>query len=434
MAFALFLLVNAVLFIRPAEVFPALEGLWIYQAVILACAAACPASVLRQFQARDLAVRPLTVCVLGMLAAVVLSHLANGSLWDARMAGADFGKVALYFLLLLAVVDSPVRLRRFVLWLVGFVFVLTMLTLLRYWGGLPGAGAAVVAERGFDPETGAEFTFGRLCGFGIFNDPNDLCLILVTALTLGVYQLADARAGLWRFLWLVPLALFAYAVVLTQSRGGLLALLAGGLVFCGERFGWRKTGLLAVIVVPVMFGVAGGRQVNLNVSEGTGQARLQLWSEGLAIFRTAPLFGVGVGRYEEMCGLVAHNSFVHAYTELGMLGGTIFVGAFYLAFAGLRRAGRQGDAAIANAELHRLRPYLLAVVAAAAVGMMSLTRTYTVPTYLVIGLAAAYLQAAGTSAALPAFAVDGRLVGRLALVSVSFLVCTYMFINLFVRY
>ena len=47
-----------------------------------------------------LAARPITVTILGILAAVVLSPLQFGSLYEARSCGFDFGKIVLYYLLL----------------------------------------------------------------------------------------------------------------------------------------------------------------------------------------------------------------------------------------------------------------------------------------------------------------------------------------------
>ena len=44
---------------------------------------------------------------------------------------------------------------------------------------------------------------------------------------------------LLRLAMLGPLVLFAYAMARTQSRGGMLALLAGLGLFMRTRFGWR---------------------------------------------------------------------------------------------------------------------------------------------------------------------------------------------------
>src|SRR5262245_38701086 len=134
LGFGLFILVNAVLFIRPAEVVPDLEKAPIYEVVILACLAVSLPSVLEQLSPAALSGRPITVCVLGLLAAVMLSHLSHFSPGAAYDAGFAFAKVVVYYLLLVGLVNTPGRLRCFLLWLVGFVVVLTLLALLQYHG------------------------------------------------------------------------------------------------------------------------------------------------------------------------------------------------------------------------------------------------------------------------------------------------------------
>src|SRR5262245_33559087 len=121
MGFALFLLVNAILFVRPAEIVPELIGLNLYEYAILACLLASFPQVVEQLTPRALLERPITVCVLGLLLAVGLSHVSHFYFGGAHEAGLEFAKVALYYLLFVAVVNSPARLRQFLGWLVVFI-------------------------------------------------------------------------------------------------------------------------------------------------------------------------------------------------------------------------------------------------------------------------------------------------------------------------
>src|SRR5205085_1542342 len=77
--------------------------------------------------------------------------------------------------------------------------------------------------------------------------------------------------------------------------------------------------------------------------------------------REAPLFGIGYREYSEQVGQVAHNSFVHCYTELGFFGGTAFLGAFFCTLLALFRLGGQ-RVPTADPALARLRPYVLTLV------------------------------------------------------------------------
>jgi O-antigen ligase len=174
-----------------------------------------------------------------------------------------------------------------------------------------------------------------------------------------------------------------------------------------------------------------GRQTNIDFDdkEDTFQGRVMLWREGMALFQQSPLFGIGRGMMAEENGTVAHNSYVHAYAELGVFGGTMFVGLIYLSVMGLYRMRWRADAGGFRTdptvdELRRWRSCLLAVMVGYAVGILALSRTYALPTYLIVGAVAAYCRmslATGKCEGLPV--LNQRLVFRLAGVSVAFLVC-----------
>ena len=65
--------------------------------------------------------------------------------------------------------------------------------------------------------------------------------------------------------------------------------------------------------------------------------------------------------------------------------------------------------------------------------MMSLTLSYLIPTYMVLGLAVVYVEAGTVRSSLPVLRCDGQLLQRLAGVSVAFLVVMYVFVRLTFR-
>lgn len=74
----------------------------------------------------------------------------------------------------------------------------------------------------------------------------------------------------------------------------------------------------------------------MTFTESSAQSRVQSWAEGWAMLKSHPLTGVGYDQYTEYHHAVAHNSFVHTFAELGLIGAFIFVGMFYWYFKGLR--------------------------------------------------------------------------------------------------
>lgn len=431
LGFALFILVNAVLFVRPGEIVPALLGWEIYQVCIIACLLFSFPTVLEQLLPSSLERQPIAVCVLGLMLAVPLSQLAHFRFGQAIQDGWDFAKIVLYFLLLVGLVRTPERLRTFLRFFIWFAAVVAALAVLQYHGFIKLPNLNPIKDNFRNAATGQETYVLRLQGSGAFQDPNDLCILLVVCVLLCMYWLTDARSGLFRLLMVGPFVLFLYALSRTQSRGGLVALLAGLGVFLWMRFGWLRALLLGLFLVPLLFVVFAGRQTSLSTADGTGQERIQIWSDGMMAFRQSPLFGIGVNEHDKEIGRVAHNSYLHAYTELGIFGGFWFVSAFALALVslyGVHAGGRQ----ILDPELRRLYPYLFGMIAGYAVGMLSLTLCYIVATYTILGLAIVFRRLAVVAPPLPPPRCDASLAIRLGSFNVAVLIGFNLFIRVFV--
>jgi hypothetical protein len=439
--FFLFVLVNATLFLRPSEIVPELEVLPTYEVLILACLFFSLPAVYKQVRLTTLPERPVTLLVLALMVAVVLSHLLSPYhyffIWGARMSAYKFLKILVYYLLVVSLLDTPRKLRRFLGLLGVFILFVTLVALL-HWHSLihiPAVADAIVLKQLELDNEGEIWTVERLQSTGMFNDPNDLCLILVAGMTISVRGITQPRTAFRRLFWLTCLLAFGYALYLTRSRGGFIAMLAALLVLFHARFGLWKSIFLSVLVFPLIFLLFAGRSTELSTESGTGQDRLQLWSESLQFFREAPLFGIGEGEYQEYADEhhVVHNSFLQGYAELGFFGGTIFLGAFYYAFWILHRLGSR-QIFIVDAELRRLRPFVLTLLGGYGAGLLSLSRVVIPSTYLILGVAAAYLQMVVSQPPLPKTRFSTRLVVRLALVSMAFLVLSYLFVRTNVRW
>ena len=429
--FFLFLLVNAALFVRPAEIVPDLVGWNIYEALILACLAASFPAVLEQFRAKSLEARPVTVCVVGLFLAMILSHLAQLDLVNAGVYAVDFFKVLLYYMLFVGLVDSVARLRTFLFWMLVFGTAAVGLAVLQYHGVVTLPNLNQVKETVHAAVANRETSLLRLTGSGIFGDPNELGVLTSVLIMVALYWLTDRRSGPARLLWIGPLLLFFYAVSITQSRGALVALMAGVAVLLVARLGWRAGLLVAAVAVPaLLLLLAAGRQADLSTGGGTAQDRIQIWRDAIVTMREAPLFGVGRDMFVKREGLVAHNSYLQCFVELGVFGGMLFLGAWYLAVTQLGRMGDRRRHAPLDPEAARLHAYVFGLVAAWAVGMLSLTLCYILPTYTLLALATAYTRMAPVDPPLPAPRFDLRLLGRLFLVAVAGFLVLYLFVRL----
>jgi O-antigen ligase len=285
------------------------------------------------------------------------------------------------------------------------------------------AALSSVVQKDLSAEDGSNIR--RLCGTGIFNDPNDYALMLVLCMCVCVYGAGRARWWGWRGLAWGAFVFLGYALVLTHSRGGVLSVMAAAGTFVAARVGWRNAVPLAAPLGAVILAAFWGRQTELNLSDpnDTFQGRMDLWSASMDVFRAHPILGIGQGKLVDEIGQVTHNSFLHAFAEMGLVGGTVFIGAFYLAFRGLW-AARPVDG-----ELSRLRPCVLAILVGYSVGMLALSRCYTAPVQLVLGLAGAYLVMASEPGRPLIPRLDLRCLVRVWSVGVVFLGATYVFIR-----
>lgn len=144
-----------------------------------------------------------------------------------------------------------------------------------------------------------------------------------------VYELVRRAPG-----WLVFAALEAVAIVLTFSRGALVAL-AGALVLVtvsflarrGERRGAVVVGALAAIAGLALAAVPRGRLLlqAFSTLTYTAASRAELWSYAWAAAAEAPLTGVGFGAYEVVGGVRdPHGTLFKLLAETGVPGVLLF--------------------------------------------------------------------------------------------------------------
>ncbi|MAX37844.1 O-antigen ligase family protein [Gimesia sp.] len=405
-AYILFLLVNITLFLRPAELIPALANLPIYEVLILSSFFLSLDQIKRTVKLPMLKRQPITLCVIGVLVAVALSHASHMYFYGIRTSTVMFLKTLMYFLLLVSIIDSPQRLKGLLKTIAISSSVMILLCVIDYAGIIDFEFIKHVSDRDGVSDAGEVIRVFRMRGTGIFQDPNDLSVLIVTTGVLCWYFFNDPAASPLRFLWIISMIILGIGLIYTRSRGGLLTLGIAGMVFVLPRYG-KKAAIACAVVGMAGVTVLAGRQGNIDLNSGTGHDRILLWREGLTALKSPDLlFGIGEGQYSDLAGLAAHNSFVHAFTELGLFGGTFFIGCFFFAALGLYRLAQfqsrnQGRPIFRSRELERLLPYVAAILAAWCGGMMSLSRCYVVPTYMVVGVCASYLNLAGASLARP---------------------------------
>jgi len=432
--FFLFVLLTGVMFVRPTDFVPGLESIPLYLIVMLGCLLVSWGRLISRLSGEAFREAPTSFMIVGLWLVSIVSNLAHGDIQMALDFATEFGKTAIFFFLLLGVVNSPARLRRFLAWLVVFCLVPTVLALLQYYGKIDIPAFHLLEDAGqLDLVTGELTSVLRLHATGIFGDPNDACTIFNTALVFSLYRLLESGKGPARYLWLVPVVLFGLALYLTKSRGGFLGALGGLVVIFRARYGLRKSVVLIAIVLPMLLVLFSGRQTSLNTSEGTSQERIQMWSSCFQMLRESPIWGVGVNQIRVRLGLVAHNSYIHMYAELGFVGGTLFFGAFYSVLSGLWRLSMSPGSAL-DPEIRPLLPYILGAVTSYAVSQMSVSLAYGLSTYAILGIGAICIRLASSERSLAGSREKGLSLFRLVRASLIFLLALNIFVRLTTKF
>jgi putative inorganic carbon (hco3(-)) transporter len=427
--FIAFLILNAVIFIRPSELFEAAGGVPFYSISTLISLVLNAPQIVTQLTPKGLASRPISVCVLLLLPAIAVSGLWNGDVSETPQNLINFGFIVAYYLVLVGSVDTIGRLRSLLMWIAIFIGVTAALCLLDYHHIVDLPSINALGEGSIDEETGELGDSPRLQATGLFNNPNAVARIFTVAILASLYAMTDPKRWGASPFWAAMIGMLGYALYLTRSRGGLLGLLGGVVFLLAYRFGLKKTIPIAGTAIVAMLALFGGRQTDLSTDEGTGRQRILLWKEGFELLKPTPLVGIGVGRLPSEIGLCAHNSFVEAYVEIGFLGGSCFMGAYALAIAGLWKL-RDARMPLDNPELTRAYPYLFAILCGEIVSQFSITRIQTLSTYLPLGIVAVAFKLAAESSGVGDFHCSIKLLRRIAAASLVFLLILIGYVKL----
>jgi hypothetical protein len=178
------------------------------------------------------------------------------------------------------------------------------------------------------------------------------------------------------------------AVVLSRSRSGLLAFLAVLGIQAIRRLG--AFGIVAACVFAPPLVLLGGRSGT--EAEESSDERVEILREAFELMRTHKGFGLGAGQFsdESSLGLTAHNAYVLAAAEAGIVGLILFALALYLSLKVPvavwldARGGRAG----------RFAPAIACSMCGALVGITFLSWSYKDYLYVVMGASAALASAA----------------------------------------
>jgi hypothetical protein len=275
-----------------------------------------------------------TYLLVGFIIAIGLSQVAHGWLGGVIEGWRIFLPCAAVFFFIVVNVTTIRRLKIVTLAAVGSCLIVTVEALCGYYAGYHGEMFVLLTNIS-SPQDEVIGQLTRIRGAGFLSDPNDLAQILLIVLPLAFIAWRRGRVVVNVFVVLVPVALLLWTTYLTHSRGGLIALSAVGLMAARKKIGTTASTALATVFILGLLALdfTGGR----GISAADGADRLEAWANGLEMFKSAPLFGIGFNGFTDLYEITAHNSFVLCLAELGLLGTTLWMALLVTTTAGLNR-------------------------------------------------------------------------------------------------
>ena len=178
----------------------------------------------------------------------------------------------------------------------------------------------------------------RAAGFGWYENSNDLAVIIISVIPLAYMLFETERNAILKLLFLCITCSFAFNILFTGSRNGLLGLCTVGalsLIFSRKSKKVRVT--LAVLLAFAIVGIGLAnvllRQDLSGLSgDDSSENRIEQWHAAARMVKAHPFLGVGpfeaageMRNYGGIRGLAIHNTIIQAFAETGIPGGILFV-------------------------------------------------------------------------------------------------------------
>jgi O-antigen ligase len=379
--------------LSPADMIPELGQ---FRPALVTALATLPLALLARLQRPELGkLRVQVVLVLLFVGWALCSWFPHGGLGANVRTLIDLSPNVIVYFVGIYLLGDPSKLSflRATLVLVGIFVLINALM------GIPYARATgITTPYDLTGSAGLDQHDVRIRGLGMLNDPNVFGQFLLMILPLLYVSKRDTGLGIGYIVVLPISILFLIGVYLTGSRGAELGAAALIGLYLIKRF--KVTGILLSGVVALVLLVAlNATRSNHQITMSGGMDRLAIWSDGMAYFKSSPIWGIGFGSFASRQGMTAHNSYLLCAAELGLLGYFLWMSIIVVTMIQLNRVPQllaKSNPAMARwAAAVRLSLWVYLFTA------FFLSRTYELPLFMLIGMAGSIIAAAGGDEAIP---------------------------------
>ncbi|MCA1633287.1 MAG: O-antigen ligase family protein [Acidobacteria bacterium] len=236
-------------------------------------------------------------------------------------------------------------------------------------------------------------------GEGIFGNPNDLALFLVTVAPVAVAMLLGSRSVFGKLFYAAASLLMLAAVVVTFSRGAFLGL-AAALGLMAWKVGRRnRVGvvLLGFACVVVLLALAPGEYLRRLLSifmpgldpVGSSDMRRQILMRSVWTAIVNPINGIGMGNFPlvSLRNLVSHNAYTQVAAEMGLPALAVYLMFLLTPFKGLSVIERETHGERKSSRFYYLAVGLQASLVGYVISSFFASVAYVWYVYYVVGYA-----------------------------------------------
>ncbi len=314
-------------YFRPYELFPSLAWLsrsaFVVAIITLAVFVPTQLGLENRITARPREVMLVCLLLLTGLLSIPLALQPSKAFWSF----VEFFKVVAIFIVMVNVLRTEKRLRSLILLVLFTSCVLSLAALNDYaHGNLALEGKRIAGLLG-----------------GLFSNPNDLALHLVTMIPISLVLFLGSRGVVSRLLYLVCALLLMAGLVATFSRGGFLGFVCviGFLAWkLARRYRliFRVAALMAVVGF-VALAPSAYRSRLATTNDDSAQARTDDLKRSILVAARNPLFGVGMDNYILYSNFnkATHNAYTQVAAEMGFAALLIYFAFLITPFRRLRK-------------------------------------------------------------------------------------------------
>jgi hypothetical protein len=380
MGYFVLVLTIIVYLIRPAEWIPALYFNWNMLLNALGLLVVCGIAI---NQNRKLTYDRTTLFLLWFVVSMLLSNIFNGQFNTIVTYLSQMMSTIIIFVLVQTAITKGKQIDNFILVIICLTLFICFQCYLQVttganWGGLEPLTRST--------PTGTEL---QVVWFGILQDPNDLGMFLIAfapyILNKVLYQ---GNAFIYKILWLITLLCISYTVILTNSRGSMLAFMGGiGCFYIIKKrslAGYVIAGMLAV----ALLAIAPSRMGELGSGDYSAMGRVYAWILALELLAMNPVFGIGAMHFLDYHGLTTHNSYVLAMVENGVVGFIGYFGIIALAVYTMIKVAYDLEDKKRSTEVIALVAGMLGIL----ISIFFISRTYVLLPFLYIAIMMTYIR------------------------------------------